>query len=61
MNRIRDLRKEKKMSQQDLADKLGVDRTAVVKWESNTHMPRTGRLLQIAKILDCSVDEIVSQ
>lgn len=61
MNRIRELRKEQKMSQQELAVKLGVERSTIAKWETDIHSPRTDKLRQIAKVLDCSLDELLPQ
>lgn len=59
MHRIRELRKAKKLSQQELADKLGVDRSTIAKWETGTNSPRTNKLHQLAKVLDCSLEELL--
>lgn len=54
------LRKQKKLSQEDLAFKLGVSRQAVSKWESGGAFPETDKMLSICKIFDCSLDELMS-
>lgn len=59
MNRIRELRKAQNLSQQELAVKLGVDRSTIAKWETGAHSPRTYKLKQLAKILDCSLEELL--
>jgi len=59
MHRIRELRKAKKLSQQELAVKLGVDRSTIAKWETGTNSPRTDKLRQLAKVLDCSLEELL--
>lgn len=59
MNRIRELRKAQNLSQQELAAKIGVDRSTIAKWETETNCPRTDKLRQLAKILDCSVEELL--
>ena len=60
MNRIRELRQEKQLSQEELARLLGVDRSAVAKWETGTNLPRAEKLLMLAKIFDCTLDEILN-
>lgn len=59
MNRIRELRKAQKLSQLELAAKLGVDRSTIAKWETGAHSPRTDKLRMLARILDCSLEELL--
>lgn len=54
------LRKEKGMTQAELADKLGVSNKAVSKWETGDAMPETSLLLPISRIFGVSVDELLS-
>ena len=60
MNRIRELRQEKQLSQEELARLLGVDRSAVAKWETGTNLPRAEKLIMMAKVFGCSVDELLA-
>lgn len=53
------LRKLNNMSQEQLADKLGVSRQAVSKWESGTSIPDMEKMMQLCKILNCNLDELV--
>lgn len=53
------LRKEKGMSQEDLASNLNVSRQAVSKWESNTSYPETDKIIAVCKLFDCSMDELI--
>lgn len=55
-----ELRKAKGLTQSELAEKLGVTQQAVAKWEARTAMPSLANLLEMAKVLECSVDELVS-
>lgn len=55
------LRKGKKLSQEDLADKLDVSRQSVSKWESGAAYPETEKILAICKIFDCTLDELMNQ
>ena len=57
---LQKLRKENKMSQEQLAEKLNVSRQAVSKWESNQSYPETDKIIAIAKIFNCSMDELVN-
>jgi transcriptional regulator with XRE-family HTH domain len=54
-----DLRRKAGMSQEELADKLGVSRQAVSKWECGDSMPDTDNLITISKLYSISLDELV--
>ena len=54
------LRKEKGMTQQQLADKLQVTDKAVSKWERGLACPDISILPQIAEILGVNVDDLLS-
>ena len=58
-NRLAELRKNKGLSQEELADKLHVSRQAVSKWERGEASPDTDNLIELAKIYDISLDELV--
>lgn len=50
--KIKDLRKQTNISQEELAEKLGVSRQAVTKWESDAGLPDIINLKSIATLLD---------
>ena len=52
-------RKKKKMTQKDLADRLGVTNKAVSKWETGQGMPDISVLLELARVLDVPVEAIL--
>ena len=56
---ISKIRKEKGMTQKDLADKLNVTDRAVSKWERGLSYPDTASLPALAEILGVSVDELM--
>lgn len=58
--RITLLRKEKDISQAELAKRLEVSRQAVSKWEQGTSSPDTNKLIQLAKILDTEVEYLAT-
>lgn len=49
-----------KMTQEFVAESLGVSRQAVSKWENGTSDPSTSNLLALAKLYGVSVEEIMS-
>lgn len=49
-------RKENGMTQEDLADRLGVSRQAVSDWERDVKKPETQNLIDLAKLLGASID-----
>lgn len=53
------LRKQRGMSQEQLAEQLGVSRQAVSKWESNSGMPEMETLISLSEIFECSIDELL--
>lgn len=54
--RIGMLRREKKLSQEFLAESLNVSRQAVSKWENDLSSPDTENLIALAKLLEVDVD-----
>lgn len=57
---IRHLRATKGMTQEQLAMLVGVSRQAVAKWEAGGTYPETEKLIRLAQIFECSLDELVS-
>ena len=54
------LRKKKGLSQEELAEKLGVSRQSVSKWESNNTYPETDKIVQICNIFECTMDDLIN-
>ena len=59
-NKLLQLRKNRKMSQEQLADKLCVTRQAVSKWELDETLPDTDNLIKIADLFFVSVEYLVN-
>lgn len=59
--KIRSLRKTAGLSQEALAEKLGVSRQAVSKWENDNGMPETEKLITMAKLFDTSLDDLIGE
>ena len=58
--KIQKLRNENKWTQEQLAEKLYVSRTAVSKWESGKGYPNIDSLKDIAKLFNKTIDELLS-
>lgn len=59
-NRLIELRKKYGYSQEQLAEKLGLSRQAVSKWERAEASPDTDNLICLAKLYNVSLDELLS-
>ena len=59
-NRIVSLRKAQQFSQEEIADKIGVSRQSVSKWETDACAPDAYHLIELAKVLNTSVEYIVT-
>lgn len=59
MNAIRHYRKNSNMTQKELAEVLGVDKSTVTKWEVGSSLPRTQLLTKIASLFGCTIDELL--
>ncbi len=57
--RIKDLRKKNNLTQEKLADFLGVTYQSVSKWETGTSMPDIGIIVPLARVLQVSADELL--
>ena len=56
---LRNLRKEKDYSQEYLAEKLGVTRQTISKWENGTAMPDLKKLIELADFFETSMDDLL--
>ena len=56
---IAELRKEKNLTQEQLAETLGVSRQSVSKWEMDQALPQIDKVIQLAEIFSVSTDELL--
>lgn len=59
--KLKEARKEAGLSQEQFAEKMGVSRSAVAKWESGKGMPDVPNLKIMAQLLDVSVDYLLDE
>lgn len=57
---LRKLRKLKKLSQEDLAEKMQVSRQSVSKWETSESYPEMNNILELCKIFHCHINDLVN-
>ncbi len=57
--RIYELRKQNNMSQGDLADELDVSRQTISKWENDSSVPETDKIIRLCEIFSISTDYIL--
>ena len=58
-DRIQYLRKTKGISQEELADKVGVSRQAVSKWENGTSDPNTTNLIALSRLYKVTPEDLL--
>ncbi|MCL2195770.1 MAG: helix-turn-helix domain-containing protein [Oscillospiraceae bacterium] len=58
-NRLYEYRKKHGLSQEQLAEQIGVSRQAVSKWERAESSPDTDNLIELAKLYNCKLDELL--
>lgn len=60
-NNINFLRKQKKLTQEQLADRMSVTRQTVSRWESDEAVPELDRLVEMCGIFACKLDALVRE
>ena len=58
-DRLVELRKEHKLSQEALAEKLGLSRQSISKWERAEASPDTDNLIALAEVYGITLDELL--
>ena len=58
---LKRIRKDNNLSQEQLAEKLGVSRQSVSKWENGEAYPEMDKVLQLCKMFNLNIDELLNQ
>ena len=58
-DKIKKLRKDNNMTQEDLAEKLNVSRQTISKWETNVVIPDADNIVSICKLFNITTDELL--
>ena len=56
---LRELRKERGLTQEQLAEQFNTSRRSVSRWETGSNMPDVGLLIEIADFFDVDIREII--
>ena len=56
---IKKLRKETQLTQEQFAEKLNISRQAISNWENNRNLPDIEMLIQISKVFQISLDQLI--
>ncbi len=59
-DKLKQLRKENNLTQDDLAEKIFVTRTAISKWETDKGLPSIDILKAISNLFNVSIDDLIS-
>ena len=57
---IAEQRKKKKLTQEQLAEKLGINNRTISRWENGINMPDISLYKKICEVLDISVEELIN-
>ena len=57
--KIKEIRLDRGMTQQQLAEQIGVSQQEVQRWEKGKFKPKTDKLVLIAKALDCDIMDLI--
>ena len=55
---LKELRQEKKMTQEQLAEQMGVSRRTVSRWETGNNLPDLSVIVELADFYDVDLNEI---
>ena len=58
--KLKEVRRQAGMSQEKLAEKLGVSRQAITKWETNAGIPDIENIMAVSTLFHVSIDELLS-
>ena len=61
MNRIKELRLERQLTQKQLAEKLGLSQQVVGYYENEINQPAPDMLIRIANFFNCSIDYLLNR
>ena len=57
--RLKEIRNKTGLTQEEVSVKLGVNQNTISQWETGERMPRAEKLIQLAKLFNCTVDELL--
>ena len=61
MNRIKELREERNLTQQELATQIDTSQTNIGRWEKETNEPSASMVVRLADFFSCSIDYLLGR
>lgn len=61
MTKLKQMRKQRDISQEQLAQGIGVTQAAISHWEAGNYNPSLENLIAIAKFLNCPIDDLIDR
>lgn len=61
MKQLREIRKKAGLTQEKLAELIGVSRSTVTRWENENIYPDVRVILRVAQVLQCNVDSLLPE
>lgn len=58
---IKNIREQAGLTQVEVAKALNVSQSAVAAWETGQTLPRADKLIDIAKLLNCTIEELLKK
>ena len=58
---IKNIREQAGLTQAEVAKALNVGQSAVAAWETGKALPRADKLIDIAKLLNCTIEELLKK
>ena len=58
---FREARRKRKLTQKEVAEKLGTSRVTVARWECGFNNPKLSTVRELAKLYNCTADELINQ
>ena len=59
--RLRELRNKSGLTQNEIANKLGVSGQTILNWENGIYEPKISQLIQLADLFDVTVDYLIER
>ena len=58
-DRLKELRKKNRLTQKELAEKIGIKQNSYSDWETGKNEPNLENIVKLSKILDTTTDELL--
>lgn len=59
LSKLKEMRKNRHLTQSELASQIGVTRRSIIRWENGQTKPSMKKVDMLAEIFSCTVDELL--